>query len=168
MLIVVVLAGVTGRLLLDAIRPLLPPSSSSSTSPLPRNARSALSSLLAPPPSLCRPLYAHPNLCSDVMGLPLQSPPLFALFPSLRLRPLAARLSLPPPPCPLFLCIACSLPCLRLPDTRRKFPFPPRGRLEVADTHLGIPHEAEACTVGWLEKPSCLECLGPAVPPPLP
>ena len=44
----------------------------------------------------------------------------------------------------------------------------PRGRLEVADTLLGIPHEAEACMVSWLEKPTCLECLGPAVPLPLP
>ena len=46
--------------------------------------------------------------------------------------------------------------------------FSPQGHLKAADTLLGIPHEVEACMVGWLEKPTCLECLGPAVPPPLP
>ena len=93
----------------------------------------------------------------------------FHCFPpsSSQLRPLAARHSPPPPPCPLFSCIVHPLPYLRSPDARRKFPFPPRGHLKVADTQLGIPHEAEACTVSWLEKPTCLECLGPTVPPPL-
>ena len=102
---------------------------------------------------------------------------LWAFFSQLSRGRLAFSLAIAPsrhlsftvsPFCSPSPCVLCLLLCPHLPNTHRKSPFLPRGCLEAADTHLGIPHEAGACTVGWLEKPTCLECLGPAVPLPLP
>ena len=166
-LIVVALAGVTGRPFSTAVRPLLPPSSSSSTSPLLRNAHCALAHCFARLSiSLC-PLLS-------LLRCSLSAFARFSCYSPFSLTPLSAAcapchippraLSFPSPP----LRFVRFSPCLRLRNALRKFCFLPRGRLEAADTHPGIPHEAEACTVGWLEKPTCLECLGPAVPPPLP
>ena len=166
-LIVVALAGVTDRSLFAVVRPLLPPSSSSSTSPLLRNARRAFAHCSARSSiSLCpMPCLFRCSLCVLAhfpLPLPLSPTPRSATCAPRHLPP-HALFSLPP-----SLRSMRSSPRLRLCNALREFLFSPRGRLEAANTQLGIPHEAEACTVGWLEKPTCLECLGPAVPPPLP
>ena len=166
MLIVVAFAGVTGRPFLDAVRPLLPPSSSSSASPFLRNTLRALALRLAPSsltPSCTLRLLWHSfaSLHPFSRFFPCFSPPSCDACPLVTL-----CLPFPSSP-PSFLCIASSLPPMRLSSAQRRPCFLPRGRLEAADTQLGTPHEAEACTVSWLEKPTCLECKGPAVPPPL-
>ena len=129
---------------------------------------------LRPRSSLCSPPPCSPSLVAPAQMLALRHRvfflhlPLLSVASPLRVVPPCRLVALRSAPSPLISVLirlsSCPCHCSAL----RKFPF----RLEDASRQLtpvlGIPHEAEACTVGWLEKPTCLECLGPAVPPPPP
>ena len=116
-------------------------------------------------------------LSAALCALPLLADCAFAFLalcapPSLRLSRSDARFTAPFPP-PRFPCWL--IPLCRLFSIFRVFlvrlaspSLPPRGCLVDTHTLRGIPQVAGACTASWMENPTCLECLGLAVPPPRP